>query len=96
MYSLILKERAIRMAQEAFHWYNDRQTGLGEEFLLELESDLRKIETHPKLFTVVKQRFRQYVMRRFPYVIVYEVIKDEVIVYAVFHTKQNPKRKFQK
>ncbi|MEL6589086.1 MAG: type II toxin-antitoxin system RelE/ParE family toxin [Bacteroidota bacterium] len=33
--------------QNAFRWYEDQQPGLGSDFLLELDSLIEQIETHP-------------------------------------------------
>jgi len=36
------------------------------------------------------ESFRHYNLRRFPYVIFYDHIDEEVVVDAVFHSAQNP------
>jgi len=33
---------------------------------------------------------RKVVVKKFPYIIVFEIENNDVVVYAVFHTKQNP------
>ena len=38
MYHVIMKPEAIKMAKEAYEWYNEQQLGLGDNFLLELRS----------------------------------------------------------
>jgi toxin ParE1/3/4 len=96
MYQLIIKPRAIEMAKKAYQWYEKQQTGLGDLFLLELESGYDKIETGPTLYAKIQKNFRQIILRTFPYVIVFEIIEDDVVVYAVFHTSRNPRKKFKK
>lgn len=83
------------MAKDAYEWYEAQKKGLGEEFLQELETFYLKLQSHPEYFHKIKKNFRQIALNRFPYVIVYELIKSEVVVFAVFHTKRNPKLKFQ-
>ena len=83
------------MAMDAYEWYEAQKKGLGEEFLQELETFYLKLQSHPEYFHKIKKNFRQIALNRFPYVIVYELIKSEVVVFAVFHTKRNPKLKFQ-
>jgi plasmid stabilization system protein ParE len=95
MYQLILKPNAILMAREAYEWYEDKSEGLGEIFLAELETCIQKIKSEPVLYSKVKKNFRQLSLKRFPYVVVYELIKTEVIVFAIFHTSRNPKDKFK-
>ena len=95
-YDLIIKPRAIQMAKKAFDWYEEQQLGLGELFLMELENGYDKLETWPLSFAKIKTNYRQFVMRTFPYVIVYEILNNSVIVYAVFHTSRHPRKKFRK
>jgi len=96
MYQLVFKPRAIKMAQKAYLWYEEHQPGLGELFLTELERCYDRLEDHPLVYQKIKSNFRQIILHTFPYVVVFEIIKDEVIVYAVFHTSRNPTKKFKK
>jgi plasmid stabilization system protein ParE len=52
-------------------------------------------KSHPEYFGKIRKNVRQAALKRFPYVIVYEIIKAEVVVFAVFHTRRNPKLKFK-
>jgi hypothetical protein len=95
MYPLIIKPRAILMTKEAYIWYEEQKKGLGEEFLKELDSYYNKLQSHPEYFGKIKRNFRQTALKRFPYVVVFEIMQKEVVVFAVFHTKRNPKLKFK-
>lgn len=95
MFSLIQKPRAILMTKDAYDWYELQRIGLGEEFLAELDEVYYKLTTHPEYFGKLKKNYRQAALKRFPYVIVFEIIKTEVVVFAVFHTSRNPRYKFK-
>lgn len=95
MHSLIIKPRATGMAKEAYDWYEQQSTGLGEIFLSELNTCYKKIETQPTFYKKAKKNFRQIRLKRFPYLVVYEILKSEVVVFAVFHTSRNPNSKFK-
>jgi plasmid stabilization system protein ParE len=95
MHSLIIKPRAILMTKDAYKWYDDQKPGLGDDFLDELDGLYNKLSSHPEYFGKVKKNFRQAALKRFPFVIVYEIIKEEVVVFAVFHTSRNPRFKFK-
>jgi mRNA-degrading endonuclease RelE of RelBE toxin-antitoxin system len=95
MQPLIIKPRAIGMAKEAYDWYEQQSKGLGEIFLSELNTCYKKIEAQPAFYSKAKKNFRQLRLKRFPYVVVYEILKSEVVVFAVFHTSRNPKYKFK-
>ncbi|MES1226137.1 MAG: type II toxin-antitoxin system RelE/ParE family toxin [Bacteroidota bacterium] len=95
MYSLIIKARAVLMTKDAYEWYEEQKAGLGEEFLDELDGLYNKLSSYPEYFGKIKKNFRQAALKRFPFVLVYEIIKAEVVVFAVFHTSRNPKFKFK-
>jgi len=96
MYTLTIKPRAIEMAKEAYEWYEKQQTGLGDLFLIELESCYDKLETWPESYAKIKKNFRQIILRTFPYVVIFEIFKVDVVVYAVFHTSRSTRKKFKK
>jgi plasmid stabilization system protein ParE len=96
MYQLAVKPKAVEMAKEAFEWYDEQQTGLCDRFLQELESGFDKLELSPISYKKVKKNYRQLVLRTFPYVVVFEIIRKEVVIYSIFHTSQNPSKKFKK
>jgi mRNA-degrading endonuclease RelE of RelBE toxin-antitoxin system len=83
------------MAKEAYDWYEQQSKGLGEIFLSELNTCYKKIETQPTFYKKAKKNFRQIRLKRFPYLVVYEILKSEVVVFAVFHTSRNPNSKFK-
>ena len=95
MYSLLIKPRAILMTKDAYDWYEVQKSGLGEEFLSELDHIYQKITSHPEYFGKIKKDYRQAALKRFPFVIIFETIKKEVVIFAVFHTRRNPKFKFK-
>ena len=90
MYTLVIKHRALIMAADAYEWYNQQQDGLGETFLAALESAYTKILKYPASYGFIENGFRRIRLRRFPFVVIYEIIEKELIVYAVFHTSRNP------
>ena len=83
------------MAKDAYDWYEHKSKGLGEIFLSELNNCYQKIEVQPTFYGKTKKNFRQIRLKRFPYVVVYEILNSEVVVFAVFHTSKNPKSKFR-
>lgn len=74
----------------AYGWYEEREPGLGEEFLRCLEACLDFIRRHPHAHRVAVDEFRRALIRRFPYELFYEPTDDAIIIYAVFHCSQDP------
>jgi len=84
------------MATQAYKWYEKRQPGLGDSFLNEVDDCYDRIESAPLLYAKIEKNFRQILLRSFPYVLVFEIIDNDVVVYAVFHTSRDTRKKFKR
>ncbi|QKJ29278.1 type II toxin-antitoxin system RelE/ParE family toxin [Mucilaginibacter mali] len=84
------------MAQEAYDWYEKEQAGVGEIFLKELYGCIDKIEAWPTVYAKVKDEYRQINLKRFPYVVLFRIIQNDIVVYAVFHTSRSPRKKYKR
>lgn len=91
-YNLTIKEEAKKEIIEAYRWYENKQSKLGDRFVDAIDEYFSAILLCPKMFPVAFNRFRKAVVRTFPYIIVFEIEKNNIVVYAVFQTKQNPKK----
>lgn len=76
---------------EAHRWYEDRDFGLGAEFLRAVDGCLHQIQRHPEMYPVTYKNVRQGVTRRFPYSVFYLVSLETVYILAVFHSSRDPK-----
>lgn len=90
MYELLIKPRAVLMQKEAYEWYESQKEGLGELFLQELDSRYKKLISNPLAYAHRDEKYRHVALRKFPYVIVFRIIRKTIVVYAVFHTSRNP------
>ena len=93
---IVVQPGAEEDTEDAYNWYEDQQTGLGGLFLEELAAFYKKIELNPEIFGNATKRYKQAILNRFPYVVIYEITKTELHIYAVFHTSRNPAKKFKK
>ncbi|NGM61256.1 type II toxin-antitoxin system RelE/ParE family toxin [Sphingobacterium sp. SGG-5] len=93
-YRLVILLQAQKEMADAVDWYEEQQIGLGERFIVFVEGFLRRIVQNPLHFPEKKTPFREAYVKDFPYLIIYRVYNDEVVVYSVFHTKQSPKKKY--
>ncbi len=90
MRQLRLTSSAKADVTEAFVWYEGEQAGLGESFRRTLEALLSMITRQPAGHPAITSRFRRAVLRRYPYIVVYEFDDASVTVHAVFHTSLRP------
>jgi hypothetical protein len=53
-YSVVLRKKAERQILEAFSWYEEQRKGLGDDFLLCLESALLQLTGFHMAFSILK------------------------------------------
>ena len=89
--NLELHELAEQELWEAVDWYDSKKNRLGKEFARELQEIMQTIRKFPMRYPKVHKEIRKAVLKRFPYVVIYEIQKDTVFVLSIFHTSRNPK-----
>jgi plasmid stabilization system protein ParE len=92
---LRLHQEARAELEEAATWYEERDTGLGEQFLNALTNAFAVIERTPQAFNPAStcpsgRDVRRYVVSQFPYSVFYEVRDEEILVLAVAHQRRRP------
>jgi len=87
---VIFTPAAAEDVATAYEWYEEREPGLGEDFLRCVEACLLMSLRHPLMFPVAVDDFRRALIRRFPFEIFYEPVGEGLVVYSVFHCSQNP------
>jgi hypothetical protein len=92
-FHLEIKEEAALEIAKAYLYYQDKRLGLGEEFLDHLNIYFKRIASHPEHFPQKRKPYREAFLKRFPFLVVYEIIEDRIIVYSVFNTWRNPEKK---
>ena len=92
-YKLILKSRAHIDLAEAIQYYEDKRKGLGLKFLKCAQKFFDRITKNPFHYPLKSNQFREAYIQKFPYVIIYEIIDNEIVVFSVFNTHQNPTKK---
>jgi toxin ParE1/3/4 len=66
-FRLRFSPRALRETGEAREWYETQHSGLGEEFVVALELQLKRLEQAPLLYAEVIPGMRRALLPRFPY-----------------------------
>lgn len=89
---------AIKELEESSDYYEEKQDGLGERFVLAIYKSVKSIENNPEAYVRRNSLYREIVVDDFPYVVVYRYNKSKngLSVTHVFHTSRNPKRKYRK
>ncbi len=71
-------------------WYEERQPGLGEDFLDEFERTLGQIVAAPERSRKILGDNRKLNLDRFPFAIVYSARDDVLYIKAVTHLHRRP------
>lgn len=95
-YPLQFKAEARNDIIEAAQWYAGQSEGLDKIFIQYLENTINIIQYNPGTFKKIYKDFRQAALKKFPYVVVYELEEETIIIYSVFHAKQHPRKKINR
>jgi plasmid stabilization system protein ParE len=71
-------------------WYAERSEQAAIDFDADVGLALQAIATDPLRFPKCDDRHRFYLMRRFPFQIIYRVLNNDVTVIAFAHTSRQP------
>jgi plasmid stabilization system protein ParE len=77
---------------EARTWYRSQREGLDVALMQRVDDALARILENPKAFPVVQSPLRRAIIRQFPFAIFFEGGECEIVVFAVFHSRRNPRR----
>ena len=89
-YKVIVRPEAEDDLKEAFSWYEDNRTGLGHDFLLQVDAGINFIKRNPDVHPIEYKGTKKHLIKRFPYKIIYLVEEEKIVILAVIHGKRNP------
>jgi plasmid stabilization system protein ParE len=75
---------------EAYRWYEQQRTGLGDDFLAAIEEVFDRLRVTPQAHQVIYRDVRRALPHRFPYGVYYRIHTDRVEVIAVQHSRRDP------
>jgi len=74
----------------AVDYYTERRPLLGREFVAAVERALRFARENPAAGTTVRGDLRRWLVRRFPYYVLFREEDDQLFILAIAHQKQKP------
>lgn len=86
-----LRPEAEQDLVEAALWYRANESGLGGQFLDQVQAALASIAEHPDAYTSIHGSVRRAVVKRFPFCIFYKIEDDGVVVIGVLHGSRHPR-----
>ena len=77
-------------AIEAYDWYAERSQQAAEAFQRELQDAGSAIQRFPLRWATYLFGTRRYLMKRFPFVVVYRIAPERIEILAVAHGRRKP------
>ena len=96
MQQLIFTNRAIADIAKAKKWYNTQQPNLGLKFADYIFKCAEEIHSNPLFYPNKYKATREYVVKKYPYVIIYSMEENYLFILRIFPCKTNPKGKYIK
>ncbi len=75
---------------EALTWYAQRSERAARGFETEFERAIQTIQATPQRFPFCDGSHRFYLMRRYPFQVIYRESSGQVLIVAVAHAKRQP------
>jgi plasmid stabilization system protein ParE len=81
---------ALTEAEAAARWYAARSLKASASFAEEIDAAISAIVRLPAAWPVFEYGTRRYLLRRFPYSVVYRVEQERILIVAVAHGHRRP------
>jgi len=91
MLPVVFRPEAAVDVIETRKWYDNQQTGLGDDFRNALADIVERVQAMPRMYVVVVKSVHRAKLRRFPYLLYYRVREDRIEVLAVLHSSRDPR-----
>ena len=81
---------ALAGFEDAARYYAQTQAGLGQRFVLSVETAIHKLAEHPSNYAILEGDVRRCLMRIFPHAVPYTIETDFILIVAVMDCHQKP------
>ncbi len=91
------KQFSVEVSDEAeidlyssYQYYAEESQKVAESFFKQIDLSLATIKKHPNSFPFAFKGVKKFVVKKFPFVIYYQLNESTIRVIAIFHTSRNP------
>lgn len=91
MIDVLISSAAEADYTDALCWYVERSIDAAEQFEAEFQRSLKAIASGPERFPFCDDRHRFFLLRRFPFQVIYRPYLDRIVIVAVAHTSREPR-----
>ena len=93
--SLIISTSAYYDLEEAIGYYESKVKGLGKRMERDFWKSVELIQKRPLISRIKHKHYRQSMLKKFPYAIIYETLNKEIVIYRVAHLKMAPIKRYK-
>lgn len=91
MANLSFHPNALREYRIAVDWYQQRNATVARRFVAEVNRVLAQITLNPDRYSWYDDRFREAVLKRYPFSVVYRVLDSGTVqIVAISHSSREP------
>jgi plasmid stabilization system protein ParE len=92
-FTLLISPLALAEINNAYIYYENQSPELGKRFLKLLEESYQKLASSPNYYSYLNQKkdLRSISIKKFPFIIIFQITKDKVLVLSVFNTNRDPR-----
>ncbi len=95
-YKIIVLEPVADELAEAAIYYDSKQSGLGVDLIDEWDKALSHIQRAPDGYQKKRKNFRQALLDRFPYLVIFEIDNFDIIITRFINAQMHPKKRYKK
>ncbi|HEY9706280.1 MAG TPA: type II toxin-antitoxin system RelE/ParE family toxin [Allocoleopsis sp.] len=81
---------ALTEYSETVQYYVQQRKDLAQAFIDAVEDAVYRLREYPNRYPVIEDNIHRCLTRKFPYVIVYSMEKDYILILAVMHSNRSP------
>ena len=89
-FTVELHSDASAELQAAYDWYRDRNPLVATAFFQEIDHAVDMIREHPDRWPLHIAGTRRYILRRFPFSVVFRVSGSKIVILAFAHGRRRP------
>jgi len=87
---VVLPDALAELSDAAAFYASSANVELGLAFVAEFEKASQLVLNNPEIGVIFRGNRRRFLLRRFPYSIIYQITTDEIRIVAVAHQSRRP------
>ncbi len=88
--NVMLYPKAQNELLQAIEFYEQQLNGLGGLFSREVSESIDLIRLYPEGYPLITKQTRKCSLRKFPYLVLYGIIDNVIIISAIAHQHRHP------